>query len=272
AAVASPFLGKTTLHTERSFFGVHRVSETGGLRQLIHGTTIHGAQRLNESGRPTPITYYHETSSIGDLFRAYHDRSPVGVVGLGIGSVACSMSPEQSALFYEIDPAVIGIAEDPTLFNFLSECGQNSEIIIGDGRLTVADAPQNTFGFLLLDAFSSDAVPAHLLTLEALSMFMDRTKEDGVIAIHISNRHLDLAPIIARIAGAKGWTAREKKSLVDPALENHAAPTRVVVVARTEAALRQLDSMGGWTVLTSDRGRPWTDDRSNILGAWIANW
>ncbi|RFB01635.1 fused MFS/spermidine synthase [Parvularcula marina] len=272
AAIAAPFMGKQTLLTERSFFGVHRVSQTEHLRVLIHGTTVHGAQRLEDQGRPTPITYYHATSPIGEVFSSYKERSPVGVVGLGVGSVACAMDPSQRGVFYEIDPVVVEIARNPALFNFLSACGGNSEIVMGDGRLTVADAQEGTYGFMLLDAFSSDAVPAHLLTREALSMFMSRTTDDGVLAIHISNRHLNLGPIIGRIAGAEGWVAIEKKSRVDNPLETFAAPTRVVALARHDTDLLPLLANGGWKPLTSDGKHPWTDERSNILGAWVANW
>jgi hypothetical protein len=264
--------------TGRSFFGVVRIvdsSETaekgGNVRLLLHGTTIHGAQSLEADKRLTPRTYYSPSTPIGQTFDLYSDARQVGVVGLGIGSTACYQQPAQTWRFYEIDPLVVKVASDPARFTFLSACQPNADIVVGDARIQLVNEPRGKFDLLLLDAFSSDSVPTHLLTAEAMRLYLDRMRQDGVLVVHISNRHLSLYQVVARVANAAG--AKALSQLYTPTAEQTAAGasgSEVVLISRSQAKLDRAKATGLWTDLTSDGGRAWTDDYSNIIGAMIA--
>lgn len=259
----------------RSFFGIHRIVETadGTTRLLMHGTTVHGAMRLGPpDGPPEPLVYYTAPGPIGTAIRSVRAAQggalgAVAVVGLGTGSLACHRRGAESWRFYEIDPEVIRIARDPGRFRFLSECGRDMPVVLGDARLTLADAPGG-LGLLVIDAFSSDAIPAHLLTREALALYLEKLAPSGVLAMHITNRHLDLARILARVGAELGlstYVAREAFPF-DP-VRFRAAAT-VAVLARDPADLGAVAADPAWTRIApeSDR-RPWTDDFSNILQA-----
>ena len=196
-------------YSERSFFGVSRVIESpdGRYRMLVHGSTIHGGQRLrDEQGakleRAAPIMYYHAKGPMArgfELARAVEPASAInaGVVGLGAGSLACALKPGDTLTYFEIDPVVVSIAYDPKHFTFLSGCAPEAKTVLGDARLTLAKQPAAQFDYLVVDAFSSDAVPVHLLTREALKLYLSRIKQDGLIAFHISNRHMELESVVA---------------------------------------------------------------------------
>jgi hypothetical protein len=196
---------------QRSFFGVLKVKEyfDGRFRVLLHGSTIHGAQKINDQYRPEPLTYFTSEGAIGRSLAAIREIRPngplsVGVVGLGIGSMACHARDNEEWTFFEIDPLVVRIAKDATRFRYLSDCGASMPIILGDARLTVKKQPTQAFDYLLLDAFSSDAIPSHLITKEAVDMFAARVKSDGILAFNISNRYIDVSPVLAKIGEAKG--------------------------------------------------------------------
>ena len=196
--------GRQRSETTRSFFGVHKVVESadGRFRVLYHGTTIHGAQRIRDeagapvSGRPEPLTYYHDRGPMAEAVTAVRankgklDR--VMVVGLGSGSLACQAKPGEQWTYFEIDPVVIRIAQDRSKFRFLHECAPGSPIVLGDARLTLADVKEPA-DVIVLDAFSSDVVPVHLLTREALDLYMSKLAPGGALVFHISNRYLELA-------------------------------------------------------------------------------
>jgi hypothetical protein len=194
-----------TLHMERNFFGVVRVtrSSDGRFVRLIHGTTIHGQEHADEEGRPRPLTYYHEKGPVGSLFAALpaENIKRVGVVGLGTGAVAYYARPGQEWTFFEIDPAVVRIARDPAYFRFLSTCRADScDVMLGDARRQIARLPDRSFDLIILDAFCSDAIPVHLLTREAINLYFQKLTPNGVLAMHVSNVHLDLPPLVARLA------------------------------------------------------------------------
>lgn len=193
-----------TLYMERNFFGVIRVTRSpdGKFTRLIHGTTIHGQQRLDEDGCPRPMTYYHEKGPVGNLFGSLPAErvKRVAVVGLGTGAVAFYAKPGQQWTFYEIDPAVVRVARDTEYFRFLSSCRGSCDVVLGDARRQLAKEPNNTFDVIILDGFCSDAIPVHLLTREAVRMYGSKLAPHGVMALHVSNNHLDLPPIIARLA------------------------------------------------------------------------
>jgi hypothetical protein len=259
------------LYSERTFFGVYRVSRSadGRLTALFHGTTLHGSERRQENDAPPePLAYYHRKSPIGDVFAALDDvrLQSVGVVGLGVGSLAAYAKEAQDWLFYEIDPAVERIARDSRYFTFLKSCGSSCRVLIGDGRLLI-DSAGAKHQVLVLDAFSSDAIPIHLLTAEAIEIYLEHLSGDGLLAFHISNRHFDLRPVLGRVAATLGLVAivRDDTSRDVDALG--AQRSRWVVMARSAAALAGLPSSSGWMPLNDDGAPVWTDDFSNVLSA-----
>ncbi|MFN0088137.1 MAG: spermidine synthase, partial [Blastocatellia bacterium] len=207
-----PLLGGygNTLHIERNFFGVLRVSEdrSGLFRQIYHGNTLHGRQYLDAARQCEPLSYYHREGPLGQVFAAFGDTpaSPnVAVIGLGTGATACYAGPEQHWTFYEIDPAVVRIAKDPAWFTYLSKCAANPvETVLGDARLQLRHAPEKHYGLIVLDAFSSDAIPTHLLTREAFDLYLSKLADGGRIALHASNQYLDLRPAIGDLALSAG--------------------------------------------------------------------
>ncbi|MEO0981478.1 MAG: fused MFS/spermidine synthase [Pseudomonadota bacterium] len=264
-AAANPTSGG---EAERGFFGVVKLIERDGYRVMMHGTTIHGAQALEGEQVLRPTTYYAPEAAIGQVFEAVKEPGEIGVVGLGAGSVACYRQTGQRHTYYEIDPIVARAAADPALFTYLSECAPDAEIVLGDGRLTLADAPQGVYRLLLIDAFSSDSIPAHLLTREAFELYLSRLTDDGVLAVHVSNRHMALAPVVARIAGELGAPAMYQFYQMDAGADRfYAQSSEVVILAKSEAALQRFAGDPRWAAFESDGGRPWTDDYSNLIGA-----
>jgi hypothetical protein len=272
--------GIAPIETARSFFGVHRVANVaeGKARFLYHGTTIHGAQRLRNddgtpvSGPPAPLTYYYRGGPMGEAIAAARtvrgglDR--VAVVGLGTGSLACHRKVGEHWTFFEIDPEVIRIAQDPLLFAFMSDCAPDAPVVAGDARLTLEASPER-YDLIVLDAFSSDTIPVHLLTREALAGYLSKLSPHGVIVMHISNRHLDLAPVVANVAQSQGLAAflREDDSAGD-LMTTFKANARIVVLARAAADTGRVAK--DWTPLLPDRASAlWTDDYSNILGVML---
>lgn len=276
-ATAAAFLlggaapGDQVVASERGFFGLVRAIEIhdSNIRVMAHGTTNHGSQRLNGTGRPEPLTYYHVKAPIGQVFAEMApELDNVGVVGLGVGSVACYRQPGQTYTFFEIDPVVVHMAQDPSLFTFLSDCAPEERIVLGDARITLGDDPAGEFDLLLLDAFSSDAIPAHLLTREAMALYLSRLSEDGIILFHISNRHMNLAPVVARTGAAEGAAMLQQFFVHNPddPSEDGATSSFVIMLARTPEALDRFRTDPRWTTLEADGKRPWTDDYSNIVG------
>jgi hypothetical protein len=272
------------LHQERSFFGTNTVTLTsdGRHRTMQHGTTLHGAERVTTNDGaavttgPVPATYYYPGSPMQrgiELARKTYiaGAAPfsVGIVGLGTGSLACYAKANESWRYFEIDPMVARIARNPKLFGFLSTCLPNNEILIGDARLTLKSQPDAGFNYLVIDAFSSDAIPAHLLTREAFSSYLDKLAPGGVIAIHISNRYLDLAPsIVATVASLPGLGIAEANSR--PTLE---APdglrSQVLFVSKDQALMAEAAAWPDGKTPTAGNATPWTDDYSDVMSALI---
>ena len=267
----------------RSFFGVNHIYETPDrqFRVLKHGSTIHGAQRLlNEDGtpsteRPKPLTYYHDTSAMAvaiDAVRA-RKRGPIKVaaIGLGAGSLACRVEPGDQWRFFEIDPLVIEIARDPRRFSFVSRCAPDVPIVLGDARLTLAKEPDGSFDLIIIDAYSSDAIPVHLATREAMAIYKAKLAPLGVVAMHISNRHLELSTVVTGIAAANGmqtWLWRNDDDAYDDA--NYIYQSDVAISAESPAAIGALAEAKTWALTPPDpKVRTWTDDYSNIAGAFL---
>lgn len=267
----------------RSFFGVLRRSETivpaigGQVKMLAHGTTLHGAQAQDPRYRCTPLVYYAYGTPIGQVFREKQSERPdlnIGAVGLGTGSVAAYVRPGDRLTFFEIDPLVVRVSTDPKNFSYTTECAKGRiDYVIGDARLTVAKQPPGGFDILLIDAFSSDAVPAHLLTVEAVRGYLSKLKPDGVLILHLSNRNLDLmdpAQAVARAAG--GWAlAQNYRPPENSRQGSWESPEDAVLIARSHAALQPYLRDGKWRTADPFRARPWTDDYTNLAGALYAN-
>jgi hypothetical protein len=265
------------LFLERNYFGTVRVtvSPQFGWHDLVHGATLHGSQMWSE-GRPInrPMTYYAPDGPVGDIFATVSSASAVGVGGLGAGSLAYYAKPGQPWTFYEIDPAVVRIAQNPDLFSFLTENfpgGAGLSIVTGDARLGIDRAPPATFGLIVLDAFNSDAVPVHLLTREAIALYLDKLAGGGMIAFHTSNFHLDLNVVLAAAARDLKLAARCRIDNVDQEVSVRTGRINSVwvVLARAESDLRGLDARG-WRPLRPPppRFRTWTDDFSNLLSVF----
>jgi hypothetical protein len=255
------------LARERNFFGTVRVRESDGYRRLVHGRTMHGAQATGPQARETPTTYYAREGPLGDIFRLLGPRrtgAHIGVVGLGVGTAVCLGEPRDTWDLYEIDPAVVAIARDPRLFSFLQRCAPEAEMIIGDGRRTLEQRETARYDLLVLDAFTSDAIPVHLLTREAFDLYAARLAPGGLLAVHISNRYLDLAPVVASNAEGVGLTAWIRSDSGGGGV--HHASSIWTLLSRDTDRTNALEEIDGWMRLPRSAGfRPWTDDYANLL-------
>ena len=255
----------------RSYFGVYTIRHDRTMRELDHGTTVHGVQLTGSAARErTPTTYYVPGSGIGQAMAAlpalYGQHARVGVVGLGTGTLACYARAGQRWRFYEIDPAIVRIARDEGQFTYLSRCLPDARIVIGDARVSLSQAPSDSLDLLALDAFSSDAIPMHLMTTEAFAVYARVVQPGGLLLVHISNRFLDLEPVVAAAARAGGWHAAElyfRPGLLDP----HASGSQWIALSRDAQKIAALEVRDAdWTPLAAVRNvAPWTDDYSSIL-------
>jgi spermidine synthase len=272
--------------TVRSFFGVLKVMDTvdNKFRVLMHGTTIHGAERMADiDGQskvtPEPLSYYHANSALTRALEAARARKAepmrVAVIGLGTGTFVCWSQPGDAWDIYEIDPAVVRITAEQKRFTFLSNCAPQAPIIMGDARLKLAEAPDGSYDFILVDAFSSDTIPIHLLTREAMQIYAAKLAPHGMVAMHVSNRHLELSSVVAGIAQANGLKTRTNPGIANDEHEEDYAykfTSTVVIAARDNedfGVLGEGDDFA-WPVVTAPPGqRIWTDDYSNIVGAIV---
>jgi len=260
------------LYSERNFFGVLKVlyDSKSNCHLLFHGTTIHGAQSRNPNLSREPLTYYHRTGPLGQVFETpASGKSRVAIIGLGTGSMACYGKPGQQWTFFEIDPAVERIARDKRYFTFVSECPAKVDVVLGDARLSLARTPDHRYDIIILDAFSSDAIPVHLLTREAMKLYLTKLADGGILAFHISNRYLNLKPVIGDLA----WDAhlecllQEDRKLSEVDIKGRKLGSDWVVMAHRKSDLGKLPEDPRWKPLPGRPGtRLWTDDFSNILG------
>jgi hypothetical protein len=267
------------VETVRSFFGVHKIQVTsnGQYHVLLHGTTIHGAEKmLNDdgspvTGRPEPISYYYKDGGIGQGIAAIRERkgSPirVAVIGLGSGSLTCAAQPGENWKFFEIDQSMVDTARDPKYFTYVSKCAPDLKPVIGDARLTFAHEPDGVYDLIIVDAYSSDAIPIHLATQEAMAIYKAKLAPQGAVLMHVSNRHLELVSVVVGIAdanGLKSWAYNEDSGRD----ADYIFATSVVVSARDDADVGRIDDSEQWALTAPRKNRRvWTDDYSNVLGA-----
>jgi hypothetical protein len=269
---------------QRSYFGVYRViqSPDGQFNVLQHGTTLHGAQRIRDQhgnlvASTVPATYYHAHGPMANAIRLTGMLAAItqrearfGVIGLGAGSLACHSASGEKWRFFEIDPVVVGIAKSKK-FTFLANCQPNADIVLGDARLTFAKEPGESYDLLIVDAFSSDAVPVHLLTAEAIRLYASKLKPDGAGVLHISNRYLDLEQVLAatipKVGGLHALTIEDSND------DGYAVTgSTVVVFAKSWQVLDQFRAIPGARNLPEPHVRPWTDDSSDVLGPFLSQY
>jgi hypothetical protein len=275
-------LSSHTIFQQRTFFGVLAVREAvltdeqgrpERYHELFHGTTKHGAQRLAANLSKIPLTYYSRPGPMGQLFTEYDNVDQtwsIGVVGLGAGALACYAKDQQTWTLYEIDPLVVDIANNPSYFSYLSQCASKAKLQIGDARLSLEKEADKHFDLLIMDAFSSDSVPTHLLTREALELYFKKLKPSGILAFHMTNRHLSLKKVLSINAESlhlaallQEFTPQQEVPLV--------VSTDWVVMAKHPDTLDplRLSRLGSWQKLPLYFDmKPWTDDFTNIVSIW----
>jgi hypothetical protein len=269
---------------QRSYYGVYRVSQSegGDFNVLTHGTTLHGAQRIRTLdghlvSDVTPGTYYYPGSPMAAAVKLVQARldeegepGRFGVIGLGAGSLSCYSRKHEQWRFFEIDPLVVDIAEKSNHFTFLANCQPKPDVVIGDARLTLEKEPDNSFDLIIVDAFTSDAVPVHLMTAEALQLYARKLTDKGVVVLHISNRYLDLDSVL----GATLPLLPQLKGLIvsdDKADGSYAQNTSTIgVFSKDQGALDPFRAVEGAQDFHAGGVSPWTDDASDILGPFLS--
>src|SRR5665213_1736592 len=272
--------GQDIVYRERSFFGVYKVlnKDDGAYHVFFHGTTTHGTEQVRDdngkpvTGPPAPLAYYYRGGALGnatEAVRAAHALNHVAVVGLGVGAMSCYRQPGEAWTFYELDPLVVRFATDRKLFRSFSTCAPHAPVVLGDARLTLKTAPRGT-DLLILDAFTSDYVPVHLLTKEASAHHKWKLSLHGVIVFRIDNRNLELADVVAASAAANGMAVAVHMGHAPTNAHRMVTAPEVAVVAQSAADLAGLKLDAGWKPRAAPAGfRVWTDDYSNILGVLL---
>jgi spermidine synthase len=261
------------VHSARSFFGVYKTVQSREQQAhiLFHGSTVHGIQNLDPEKRLQPSSYFHPSGPAGQVFKTFANNRPkaqIAIVGLGVGSLACHARRDHSVTFYEIDPLVERIARNPQLFTFLRDCPPLINVEIGDARISLGEAPARHYDLFVLDAFSSDAIPIHLLTREAIELYLSKLKDDGILLFHISNRYFDLSPVLGEAAASLKLTTliQHDSSLSDVEARDGKVASRWVVMARATELLSPFIGDGRWQRLDGQpQGALWSDDYSNVL-------
>ena len=265
--MATIVLPPAAVFRDRSFYGVTEVLQTDEALLLMHGTTVHGMEWADPARRVDPGSYYARSGPVGDLFAAFGTRAPgrIRVLGLGAGVLAAYARPEDDLVFYEIDPLVARVAQDPGYFTYLPSRVPPAEIRIGDGRVLLAEEASDSLDLVVMDAFSSDAVPVHLITVEALLDADRALRSDGILAVHVSNRYYDLGPPVTRAMESLGLTVLERQYVPTPdEAARGAGLAHFVVGTRDRTTLRLLEARG-W-VPSRNESAPLSDDFSDLLG------
>jgi hypothetical protein len=284
-ALATFFVDEATghvVHRERTFFGVLRVrdSSNGPSRILMHGGIRHGVQLVSDDPerRRIPLSYYAEAGPLGSIFRGLEStgrRSRVGVAGLGIGTVASYARSGDNYVFFEIDPSVARIAENAEWFTYLADCKGRSRVVIDDARHALETEPDGSLDLLVIDAFTGDSVPTHLLTQEAFALYARKLHPEGMLALHVSNKYLDFVPVVEAIAADGGWMGVYARDLdVDP--EAARIPSEWMALSRSLNPIKAIyanptSERWRWQPINeTPTARPWTDDRTAVIEALLS--
>lgn len=267
-------VGRSTMHSERNFFGVLKVinNEDRNVHSFLHGSTVHGRQSTIPERKCEPLSYYHREGPLGRIFTQFESSrsgAKVAIIGLGTGATVSYSRPGERWTFYEINPAVVSVARSREHFSYLSDCaGAPLDVVLGDARLKLHNAPDGSYNLLVLDAFSSDSVPVHLMTQEALDLYLSKLAPGGLIVFHISNRNLELGEVVADLAKSRNLSGVSMLDLT-PSLPNGKDPSHWVVLARNSADYGALANDPDAQPLVSDgTGNVWTDDFSNIVSVF----
>lgn len=267
-------MDKKLLALDRNYFGVLKVYTQENIHFFYHGTTLHGAQFQTDTFKFSPVTYYSPGGPASDIFKYLDKRGgtqKVAGLGLGVGSIACYKAPERSFNFYEIDADVVKVAEDPKYFSYLSGCGSPYQIILGDARLKIEESPDDTYDMIFIDTFSSDNIPVHIMTKEAFQTYLKKLAPNGIIAMNISNRYLDLRPVLTSISRELGMTIYfkyHKPEKIDGDVSEMYTESLFAVLAEDPKSLAGFVESANWKPLSKDpHARPWTDDYANILSS-----
>jgi hypothetical protein len=261
------------LYRARNFYGARSVvlNHELNLKFLRHGTINHGSQSALFEKRLEPLAYFSKKGPVGDIFNLFKETnldSQVGIIGLGVGAMACYAKNSEKFIFFELDPLVAEIAANKDYFTYLSDCPGKYEVVLGDGRLTLADRRDAEFKLLFLDAFSSDAVPVHLLTKEANALYFSKIQNDGMIVFNISNHYMDFRGLLAAHArdfGAK-MLYRDDTQLNKEDEKNGKLGSIFAVVSKNEKLMQSLEGLGTWKKSYITNPKPWSDDYSSMLG------
>jgi hypothetical protein len=275
AAALVTGVGRTTLHAERNFFGVLRVlsDRDRNLHSFLHGSTVHGRQSTTPERQCEPLSYYHREGPFGRILTEFRKGRcadlKIAIIGLGSGATVSYARPHEKWTFYEINPAVVSVAQSPQYFTYLTNCAAAPvEMVLGDARLKLHNASDQSYDLLVLDAFSSDAIPMHLMTQQALDLYLSKLTAGGMLVFHISNRNLDLTGVVADLAQSRELSALSLLDLT-PSQPNGKDPSHWVVLARNSAAFGELaEDKDAKPLVSSGTENVWTDDFSNILSVF----
>ncbi len=265
---------------DRSFFGISTVTavetEDGPVHRFSHGDTVHNTQLRVAGQTRVPLAYYSEEGPFGDIVRAVREATStpaVAVIGLGAGALSCYTRPGEDWTFFEIDPAVVRLATDASRFSYVTECAPDARIVVGDARLTLEEEADGRYDLLIVDAFSSDSIPVHLVTTEAIELYRRKLNPDGLLFFHVSNRYLDVASVVVAGARALGLGSRFVGFRADESMPFHRLKiaTDAVSVAPEERLAAALDGVSNWRRVDPDPTvSAWSDDWSNVFGALLA--
>ena len=266
--------GDETIYQSRGFFGIHQVKlyTEDNLHVLKHGSTVHGAQSIIREEFTTPLTYYNFNSPPSQILEKLKSNSTsinVGLVGLGTGALLCHKQPEDVWTVFEIDAEVVQIASNTNLFNYLDKCASDSDIVVGDARLTLSKAQKHHFDVIILDAFSSDAIPTHLITREAFEMYEEKLKPKGVLLIHISNRYIDLKPVLSAASNSLELILRVQ-DYTPVNFSTRDLPSQWAILSSSSHTIDQLTDQRWKEIPITNDFNTWTDDYSNILS--VVSW
>jgi hypothetical protein len=251
-------------HYERNFYGVKLLELAPSAHFLLQGTTLHGAEIFMDGKRNVPTVYYNHQGPLGDIYNAVNTPNlAIAAVGVGVGTVACYRHDHQTMALYDIDPAIFAIATNPKYFTFIHDCSPNAQVVIGDGRRAIEQVANHSYGLIIFDAYAADAIPTHLLTREALAIYAQKLRPDGIMAFHITNRHVNFLPLLTALAQDGHLFLRYRKDDAAGSKSVEHVHSEWVAIASSERVIRTLP-VPQWQS-SKEASRVWTDDYTSLL-------